>query len=241
MIRRLLAAALLVVGSPCAAQTPVIQVYDSARGRPVLGARLVAYGVHGHDTTRAQADSDGTFRSPTPGPEPYVIRIRALGYWPRVDTLILDAGQPRRIGLLVQVFCNGPCPPDPYRVTAARAAWGCATDTIEIATRRVWWLSQLGSSAFQGSLDGVPSLNGLRMRPAVVTSPASSTTGRPVAGRPLPWIERGCWLEQRSRCSGTAAIGSCPKRGKRPSSCPSATVLSMTSEANRRGSARAPL
>ncbi len=171
MIRRLLAAALLVVGSPCAAQTPVIQVYDSARGRPVLGARLVAYGVHGHDTTRAQADSDGTFRSPTPGPEPYVIRIRALGYWPRVDTLILDAGQPRRIGLLVQVFCNGPCPPDPYRVTAARAAWGCATDTIEIATRRVWWLSQLGSSAFQGSLDGVPSLNGLRMRPAVVHQP----------------------------------------------------------------------
>ena len=174
MIRRLLAAALLVGGSPCAAQTPVIQVYDSVRGGPVRGARIVAYGVSGHDTTRAQADSDCTFRSSPPGPELYVIRITALGYWPRVDTLILDTGRPRRIGLLMQEYCNGPCRPDPYRVAAARAAraaWGCATDTVEIAARRVWWLSQLGSSAFQGSLDGLPSLNALRMRPAVVPKP----------------------------------------------------------------------
>ena len=141
---------------PCAAQrsgVPVIQIYDSVKGHPIPGARVTAYGVYSHDTTRAKADSDGTVRISAWTPGPYVVHTSALGYWWRVDTLTLDPDQHRRIGLLVVFICPGRCPLNPYRIAAARAgraAWSCTTDTIEVAARRAWWISQLDYLSVKG-------------------------------------------------------------------------------------------
>jgi hypothetical protein len=100
----------------------------------------------------------GAFRFHDVRPGHYLLRGLALGYRPRLDTIVIGTTPPPILQLVMEfhAMCLGSCPPDPWLMAAARARrneWGCDTDEQNVRARRAEWIERLSSdSAVRGTL-----------------------------------------------------------------------------------------